>query len=164
MGANGENHCEFVSLCRGLYAGVSLTINKRYADAVAGAVPTKGIVEQIEKVTQKAKKGKKSHTGFNVFDPEATRLFQAVLHGDFTINGISNKELRKKLFPDSMADKKVRNKVTRMLAKLRAHGLIRKAPRSFKYYVTPKGRSTMSGIIYLKEKEYANFILNRAAA
>lgn len=145
------------------YARVSLAINKRYADAIVGAVPTKKIVEQVEKVTQPTKKGKRSYSGFNVFEPEVTRLFSAVLHGNFTINGFNNKDLRRILFPGSIDDIKTRNKVTRLIGKLRAHGLIRKAPKSFKYYVSSKGRNIMAGIIFLKQKDYALFVLRSDA-
>ncbi|WP_449241392.1 hypothetical protein [Desulfoscipio gibsoniae] len=64
------------------------------------------------------------------------QLFMTIMNGTFHINGFVNKDLRLILYPHSSDDRKARSKTTRLLKKLRAHGLIRKAPRSFKYYVS----------------------------
>ena len=68
------------------------------------------------------------------------------------INGFTNASIRKKIFPNVSDDKKVRNKTTRLLAKLRAHKLIAKIPHSFKYRVTPKGIKLMSAALAAKNR------------
>lgn len=83
------------------------------------------------------------------------------MDGSHTINGFANKDIRVKLYPNQSEELRTRNKVTRLFAKLRAHGLIRKAPRSRKYYVTSKGYRVMGGILYLKEKEYTGYTLHQ---
>ena len=50
-------------------------------------------------------------------------------------------------------DKKIRNKVTRILAKLRAHKIIKKIPHSFKYSVTKLGIKILSGVLQIKRIE-----------
>ena len=78
------------------------------------------------------------------------------------INGFTNKDIRFRVFPDNYNDIKYRNKTTRLLAKLRAHGLIRKVPRSFKYHVSKKGLKVMPVIMYIKQKEYTSYLLKIA--
>lgn len=144
------------------YAQVSKASNTRYLDALAEAVPTNEIITEIEKVCSHVTSKKRVYTGFNVLSPDICQLFLTIMNGAFLINGFVNKDLRLILYPYSSDDRKARNKTTRLLAKLRAHGLIRKAPRSFKYYVSKKGRRIMAGVLYLKEKEYPSFVIQQA--
>jgi hypothetical protein len=84
---------------------------------------------------------------------EAENVFTAIMDGRNHINGFTNASIRKKIFPNSSADdKKVRNKTTRLLAKLRAHKLIAKIPHSFKYRVTSKGIMLMSAALAAKNR------------
>ena len=145
------------------YAQVSKASNTRYLDALVEAVPTNEIITEIEKICSHVKSKKKSYTGFNVLSPDTCQLFLAIMNGAFHINGFANKDIRQIIYPNSFDDTKIRNKTTRLLAKLRAHGLIRKAPRSFKYYVSKKGRRIMAGVLYLKDKEYTSFVLQQAS-
>jgi hypothetical protein len=69
--------------------------------------------------------------------------------GNF-INGFTNQSIRKILYPNNSYDKKIRNKVTRILAKLRSHKLIKKIPHSFKYTTTTKGIKIITGILEIK--------------
>ena len=143
------------------YAQVSAASNKRYLDALADAVPTGEIISEIEKITQRKKKNNKFQSGFNVLSPETCQMFSVIMDGAHTINGFTNKDICAKLFPTQFKEKRYRNKVTRLLSKLRAHGLIRKAPRSRKYFVSSKGYRIMGGILYLKTKEYPGYVLKQ---
>ena len=58
---------------------------------------------------------------------------------------------RSKGDPDSA---KVKGQISRELAKLRAHGLIRKVPHSRRYLVSGKGRRVMGALIESKRKIY----------
>lgn len=141
------------------YAQVSKASNTRYLDALVEAVPSHEIITEIEKICSHVTSKKRVYTGFNVLSLDICQLFLTIMNGAFHINGFVNKDLRLILYPHSSDDRKARNKTTRLLAKLRAHGLIRKAPRSFKYYVSKKGRRIMAGVLYLKEKEYPSFVI-----
>lgn len=144
------------------YAQVSKASNCRYLDALVNAIPTNDVIEEIEKICSKKRSKKKNYTGFNVWEPETCKLFLALMDASFHINGFTNKDIRFRLFPDNYNDIKYRNKTTRLLAKLRAHGLIRKVPRSFKYHVSKKGLKVMPAIMYIKQKEYTSYLLKIA--
>lgn len=135
------------------YAQVAQAANKRYLDAVTLAEVRGDCILEIEKLCDKATSGRRTYTGLNPLSREAEGIFTAIMDGRNHINGFTNASIRKKIFPNAPADdKKIRNKTTRLLAKLRAHKLIAKIPHSFKYRVTPKGIKLMSAALSVKNK------------
>jgi len=133
------------------YAQVSKASNQRYLDAIALADLRGDCITEIEKICTKAEKGNRSYSGFNPLSAETARIFRAILDGGNHINGLTNASLKKAIFPDaSFDDKKVSNKVTRLYGKLKAHGLIKKVPRSFRYRITPKGIRLITAILSIK--------------
>ena len=72
-------------------------------------------------------------------------LIQTILRGEFNIYGLQNKNIRK-LIPQWNS-----NKISRLLKRLSAHGLIRKIGKTYKYYLTKLGKDTF--LTYFKIKE-----------
>jgi hypothetical protein len=139
------------------YAEVSKAANQRYLDAVALADLKGDCVDEIEKLCKRIQKGNRTFSGFNPLSEETELLFQAVLNGGNHINGFTNASLRKVAFPDaSDDDKKARNKVTRILAKMKAFGLISKIPRSFRYKITAKGVRIITATLTIKNTTIPN--------
>lgn len=133
------------------YAQVSQAANKRYLDAVSLAEPRTESIFEIEKICNRVSSGNRVFSGMNPVSKETERLFLAVMDGANHINGFTNASIRKFLFPEAAAnDKKIRNKTTRIIAKLRAHKLISKIPHSFRYKVTPKGIRIISSVLAVK--------------
>jgi len=139
------------------YAEVSKAANKKYLDAVALADLNGECIDEIEKVCQRIQKGKETFSGFNPLSEETELLFRAVFNGGNHINGFTNASIRKAIFPDvSDNDKKVRNKVTRILRKMKAFGLISKIPRSFRYKITAKGIRVITATLSIKNTKMPN--------
>jgi len=137
------------------YAQVCKASNSRYLDAVAQAVPTGEIIDELEKICSKTIFKDREYTGFNALSSETCAIFIAVMNGSHHINGFTNKDIRTQLFTHADAeDRLARNKTTRILAKLKAHKLITKVPHSFKYKVSKKGNKIMSAILRIKQKEF----------
>jgi len=71
-------------------------------------------------------------------------LLQAISDPNFTVSGITNAALRKKLCATAWGagrtDKQLSARVSRHLRLLRDHGLIRKLPNRHRYHLTDKGR------------------------
>ena len=82
---------------------------------------------------------------FNPIHPDTANLFAAVLSGDFTINGFRNRDLQGKLYPAAATDaaETKRHRTSRLIAKLRGHGLITKVKNSRLYRLTAKGFKAM---------------------
>ena len=69
-----------------------------------------------------------------------------MLQGEFFISGFTNKQLRSQYLPDKSA-----SQVTRLLKRLRVHGVIKKVGKCYKYYLTDFGRQTAAMSLKLRE-------------
>ncbi len=140
------------------YAEVSKACNQRFIDAISDIVPVKSVQKEIGSVCSgKTVKGK--HVpGFNVWSPDVLRIMEAVSDGRYLVNGFRNKDIAKSIFPRMQDAKKRSSKTSRILKKLRHHGLIKKVPHSRRYHVTSKGRRIMGTLIELHHKDYPELI------
>jgi len=68
-----------------------------------------------------------------------------LLHGEFFISGFANKSLRQ-LLPNKSS-----SQMSRLLKRLRVHGLIKKVRRRYKYYLTEFGRQVATMALKLRE-------------
>jgi len=133
------------------YAQVSQAANKRYLNAVSLAEPRTEFISEIEMICNRVISGNRVFSGMNPISKETERIFLAVMDGANHINGFTNASIKKSIFPGAAAgDKKIRNKTTRIIAKLRAHKLISKIPHSFRYKVTSKGIKIMASVLAVK--------------
>jgi predicted transcriptional regulator len=134
------------------YSQVAQAANRRYLDALSLVEPKTESVMEIEKICNRVNANSRVFSGINPVSKVTATIFLAVLNGANHINGFTNASIRKSLFPDeNIDDKKLRDKTTRMLAKLRAHKLIAKIPHSFRYKLTPKGIRVMSATLTVKK-------------
>ena len=81
-------------------------------------------------------------------------LLLAVSRGEFALNGMRNADLRALLYQSLKETKltkaEIRRRsaaVTRQLALLRAHGLLRKMPHSHRYLLSSKGRRIVTALL-----------------
>ena len=66
----------------------------------------------------------RSYRGFNFFDPEDEELFQSLGSGEFNIRRFQNKDLRRRVAGKNTGQ------VSRLMKRLRTHGLIKKIART----------------------------------
>jgi hypothetical protein len=136
-------------------ADVSQQANERYLEAMAVVdVPTP-LKRLVGDLLKPAKLGDARVRALNPWSPDDTRLLRSVMRGEFAINGFRNRDLRGLLFdtPARTKDEEKRRsgRVSRQLRMLRAHGLIRKIPRSHRYQLTDKGRNVITALIAASE-------------
>lgn len=137
------------------YAEVSKSANFKYLEALQGIIPQKSIEAEINALCRKKIIKGKSFSGFNVWEENTFELFTELSNGSYLIRGFTNQDIRKSLYSKQQADITVnRNRITRVFAKLRAHGLIKKVPHSFRYYLTEKGRRIFSALIETKSRTF----------
>jgi len=81
-------------------------------------------------------------------DPDLA-LFHAINCGEFCVNGFRNRDLRVILYgPAEKSQQRTQaGKITRLLGILRAHGLIAKVPKTHRYQLTDKGRTSISALL-----------------
>ena len=81
--------------------------------------------------------------------PDAA-LLDAVSRGEFLINGFRNRDLRATLYPgkaDPIEYRRQSGRITRALARLRAHGIIKKLSGSYRYQLSNQGRQIVTALL-----------------
>jgi len=105
--------------------------------------PTDGL-KKLDRVTETVIQKDKSYKGFNFFSKEDEKILLAVADGKFTLKGITNKLLRNMLL------EKKPWQISRILKRLRLHGLIKKVGSSYKYYLTSLGKQIIAAGLSFK--------------
>src|SRR4051794_7234130 len=129
------------------YAEVAHAANGRLLTALARLPLTGEATAELDALCQPVTAADRHVAAFNPIHPDTAELFAAVLSGDFTINGFRNRDLQGKLYPaaarDAAETKRRTHRTSRLIAKLRGHGLITKVKNSRLYRLTAKGFKAM---------------------
>lgn len=133
-------------------AQVSQAANERYLAALASVDDSATLEERVRRVTVATTWKGKRVRALQPFAPADMALLEAVSRGEFTINGLRNRDLRPLLYGDEtgVAPEEIRRRagrVTRQLRLLRAHGLLQKVPQTHRYQVTDQGREVITAIL-----------------
>jgi len=127
--------------------------NHRYLEFISTFPdPSKGI-KRLKTISKTVISGDRTYRGFNLFSEEDQQLLTLIARGEFNISGFRNQSLQPYL------SHKNPGQISRILKRLRLHGLIKKAGSSYKYYLTSLGKSTVTLGLRLKEL----FIIPRLA-
>jgi hypothetical protein len=93
-------------------------------------------------------------------------LLAAISDGAFLVQGLRNRDLQARLFgaqPCTPEQARRRSaQISRLLRLLRAHGLLRKVPRSHRYQVTPRAQRLLSVLLAVRHVT-CNSLLAKAA-
>ena len=113
---------------------------------------TKGeAVAELDSLCRRRTKDGKHYAKFNPVSQEDCDLFAAVLTGEHLLNGFRNHDLCARLYHTVAASleeaKRHCARVSRLIAKLRGHGLIAKVKNSRLYRVTARGYRLMSAAL-----------------
>jgi len=140
------------------YHQVGRQANQRYLDALA-QVPLKGeAVAELDSLCRRRRKDGKHYAKFNPVSAEDCALFAAVLAGEHTLNGFRNHDLVARLYQtvaNSVAEAKQRcARVSRLIAKLRGHGLVAKVKDARLYRVTERGVRLMSAALAFRREDF----------
>ena len=133
------------------YVEISKNITKRYIEALPDINTDEVPLKEIEKISQRTEINDRVYSGINILNEENLKIFSEISKGEYLINGFTNKMIRKNIFENS-EDKKTINKTTRLLSKLKAHGLIKKVANKNKYYLTTSGRKIINSILIYTKK------------
>lgn len=148
------------------YFQVGIQANRRYLDALAAA-PLKGKgVAALDALCQSRTKHGRHVSRFNPLSPADLALFRAVLSGDHAILGFRNADLAARLYPAPPATPQEAQRrcarISRLIAKLRGHGLIAKVPRVRLYRVTHHGHQLMTAALTIHDNALPDAYLHAA--
>jgi hypothetical protein len=121
-----------------------LAANRRYLEFISTLEDDKVGADKLHKISQPVEEKDRFYRGFNFFDPEDEELFQALSSGEFNISGFQNKDLR------SRVKGKNTGQVSRLMKRLRTHGVAKKIGRTYKYYLTDLGKQIITLGLKLK--------------
>lgn len=133
-------------------AQVSEAANQRYLEALSCVQDTASLGSLTEKLCRPATWKGKRVRALNPYGPQDLALLKAVARGEFNLNGFRNRDLVKLLFPSdqkltSTEKRRQSGAITRKLRLLRAHGLIKKVPKTHRYHLTASGSKAITAII-----------------
>ncbi len=130
-------------------AEVSRAATHRHLEALAAVQIKTPLAQEASEVCRAKRKQGHRYRALRPFGDDA-RLLQAVNCLDYAIAGFHNQDIRKALYPPTTCPKLRRKQaaaVTRKLALLRAHGLVRRVPGRHLYHVSPKGRRVITALL-----------------
>ena len=121
-----------------------LAVNRRYLEFISTIADNTGGTDKLNKISQPTQVNDRSYRGFNFFDREDEALFQSLGSGEFNISGFQNKDLRRRV------KGKTTGQISRLMKRLRTHGLIKKIGKTYKYYLTALGKQVIALGLKLK--------------
>jgi hypothetical protein len=116
----------------------------RYLEFVSSFDDPADGLRKLERAIETVTENGRNYKGFDFFSKKESRILEAAADGRFTLKGITNKELRR-LLPD-----KTPGQMSRILKRLRLHGLIKKVGKTYKYYLTALGRQVIAAGLWYK--------------
>ena len=132
-------------------AEVSQQALDRYCTALARVDDTTTLRELVESVEKRVRWNGQWVRALHPLEPGDLQLLKAVNRGEFTINGLRNRNLQALLYASEPATKTEARRrsaaISRKLRLLRAHGIIHKLPHTHRYQVTAQGRILLNTVL-----------------
>lgn len=126
-------------------AEISQRSNERYLDALAAVDDTTPCAQLFDAVAKHVVDDGRRFRALRIGDADDLALLHAISRGEFATAGFRNREIRRHLYSKASSatiaeQRRLSAKVGRKLRLLRAHGLVKKIPRTHRYQLTDSGR------------------------
>jgi hypothetical protein len=147
---NGSKTMENAPLKKNIYSLTLLALlfkasNKRYLEYISAFDNKEAGRKRLSKVTKSKQENNRNYKGFNLFCDTDLSLLLTVLRGEYNIAGFRNKDIRLRLPWFNTG------KISRLIKRLKVFGLIKKAGKTYKYYLTRLGKQLVITAQKLKE-------------
>jgi hypothetical protein len=150
-------------MCKGVsnlyrYALVGLQANHRLLEHLAQAKLKSKAIPLLDSLCRSHIKNGKRCSRFNPLSQADRELFAAVMAGENTLNGFRNRDLCAKLYSQPALSEKEGAKrctrISRMIAKLRGHGLIAKVKDARLYRLTKVGSCILFSVLSFYQTDF----------
>jgi hypothetical protein len=146
---DGSTSHEMASLKKNIYSLTFLkdnlkAANKRYLEFISTFDNKRIGRKRLEGIAESKLVNNRNYKGFNFFSKPDLAILMAIAKGEFNINGLRNKHLKKLLNLTS-------SQISRLIKRLCTHGLLKKPSKSYKYYLTTIGKETIIMAQKIKE-------------
>lgn len=130
-------------------AQISQSCNQRYVQALGALHSGTTLAQAMQRLCRRVIHKARPYRALNPFSKDDRALLATVCRGEFAINGFRNRDLCRFMYPGSRRGtehhrRRTAAKVTRLLGLLRAHGIIKKVPKTHRYILTSYGRQITS--------------------
>lgn len=158
-----DGKLRWAPMCKGVsnlyrYAEVGLQANQRYLEHLAQAKLKSKAIPHLDSLCRSHSNNGKHCARFNPLQNADRELFAAVLSGEFALNGFRNRDLCAKLYAHPAAsDMEARQRctrVSRLIAKLRGHGLIAKVKDARLYRITKLGSQISFAVLSFYQTDF----------
>jgi hypothetical protein len=112
--------------------------NGRYLEFISAIDDNTIGHKKLEKATEPKTVEDRNYKGLNFFSKADKKIILTLARGEFNIYGFRCKDLAKHLIQYSS------DQLSRLLKRLRVHGIIKKAGKSYKYYLTVFGKEIIT--------------------
>jgi hypothetical protein len=146
---DGQTVTKWASMKKSIYSlpalrEAMLAAQRRYLELIASLDNPSAGIERLRKVTETLRENDRSYPGFNFFSPQDQQLFETLARGEFNCPGLQNKVLRRHL------PEKSSGQISRLLKRLRLHGLLKKVARTYRSYLTHFGKHVITAGLKLQ--------------
>lgn len=128
--------------------------NGRYLEALSSVRAGESAGAVAKRVCRAVIRDGRRHRGINPWaEPDAT-LLAVISRGEWTVSGFRNRDVAAELYPgkaDAVEQRRCSGRVTRALARLRAHGIIKKVGGSYRYQLTREGRQIVTALLAARQ-------------
>jgi len=118
--------------------------NRRYLEFLSTLDDRSAGQDALQKVSEPVREKERSYRGLNFFSAADQTLIEALARGEFHLRGLQNKTLRSHLGEPTSGQ------VSRLLKRLRLHGLVKKVGHTYRYYLTGFGKRVIASGLKLK--------------
>ena len=122
--------------------------NARYLDALAVVGDSTPSHRVLDPVSQPVITDKRRFRALRPISPGDSQLFQQILSGEHSLQGVRNRDLRRAIYPQEECDADKRHRasgrITRSFKLLSSHGLLYRVPKTNYYRTTKKGQTVMT--------------------
>jgi len=119
--------------------------NRRYLEFISTFDDPSSGVKQLRKISKTVTSNNRSYKGFNFYNDDDQMLLEILARGEFNAKGLQNRSLRRYLPGKSSGA------VSRILKRLKTHGLVKKVPKTYKYYLTRLGKAAIITGLMIRE-------------
>lgn len=148
---DGSRSMKYAPMRKSIYSLPSLislmrASNGRYQSFLSALEDSTVGLKAVHRVAEPAREKGRSLGGFNLLREPDHEFFLAIARGEFHIQGFTNKRLRSHLAKGLSS-----SRVSRLIKRLRTHGLVKKVGKTYKYYFTALGRKVVATALKLRE-------------
>jgi hypothetical protein len=131
-------------------------VHGRYLEALASVRPGQSAGAVARAGCRPGQKDGRPYRGLNPWAEPDAALLEVLSRGEWTLRGFRNREVRAALYPgraDATEGRRQSGRISRALARLRAHGIIQRVNGSYRYQRTSTGRQIVTALLAARQAD-----------